>query len=101
MDLPHFDIMAPRGTWRTLGRKVGVGRCASLDKNERYNKASMSTTHDVVNVSQDTTRQDMYLVGSELCGVARIGSTFPDSRPWTRNLDPYLHDTLSSQHHAL
>jgi hypothetical protein len=52
--------------------------------------------------------------------VARIGSTFPDSRPWTRNLDPYalartphspppqdthhllyLHDTLSSPHHAL
>jgi hypothetical protein len=52
--------------------------------------------------------------------VARIGFTFPDSRPWTRNLDPYalertphspppqdahhllyLHDTLSSQHHAL
>jgi hypothetical protein len=47
--------MAPRGTWRTLGRKVGVGRCASLDYNERYNKASMFSTHDVVNVSQDTT----------------------------------------------
>jgi hypothetical protein len=29
----------------------------------------MSTTHDVVNVSQDTTRQDMYLLRSELCGV--------------------------------
>jgi hypothetical protein len=55
-----------------------------------------------------------------VASVARIGSTFPDSRPWTRNLDPYalertphspppqdthhllyLHDTLSSQHHAL
>jgi hypothetical protein len=33
--------IVPRGTWRTLGRKVGVGICAVLDYNERYNKASM------------------------------------------------------------
>jgi hypothetical protein len=64
----HWD-----GKW-----ELGDGRYASLDYNERYNKASMSTTHDVVNVSQDTTRQDMYLVGSELCGVcsSAYGSRF-------------------------
>jgi hypothetical protein len=63
---------------------------------ERHDKASISTMHDGETESQDTTELcNVYLVGSELCGVRCVrcvlwcvGSGFQVQGLGSGNLDP-------------
>jgi hypothetical protein len=83
--------------WRTVGLG-GKGKSEwemmyYFSYDERHDKASISTMHDVVTESQDTTELcDVYLVGSELCGVCCVlwcvGSGFQVQGLGSGNLDP-------------
>jgi hypothetical protein len=74
--MPNIDIMALRGSQGIGGQKEGVGKGASLDYIQRYDKASMSTTHGAVKTRchEDTT-DDVYLVGAGcvVCAEVRMG----------------------------
>jgi hypothetical protein len=69
-------VKALRGSWGIGGQERGVGKGASLDYNEGYDKASMSTTHGAVKTRchEDTT-DDVYLVGAGcvVCAQVRMG----------------------------
>jgi hypothetical protein len=74
---------------------VGVGRCASLGYNERYDKASMSTTHDVVN-EPGYNRTKICILwgrGCVVCAQVRMG---PGSRSKVWDPGPWIQCVLQS-----